>query len=55
MSLRKLWEIVKDKETCVLQPMGSQRVGHNWATEQQQQKNKENVFDGVYVSVCVCV
>ena len=23
---------------CVLQPMGSQRVGHNWVTEQQPHK-----------------
>ena len=37
MSLRKLWEIVKDREPCVLQSMGSQRVSHDLATEQQQQ------------------
>ena len=39
MSLTKLWEIVKDKEVwlqSLLQPMRSQRVGHDWATEQQQ-------------------
>ena len=34
MSLSKLPEIVKDRE--VLQCMGSQRVRHNWATEQHQ-------------------
>ena len=34
MNLGKLWEMVRD----VLQSMGSQRVGHNWATEQQQQR-----------------
>ena len=34
MSLSKLWERVRDREACVLQSMGSQRVGHNWATEQ---------------------
>ena len=33
MSLSKLWEMVKDRETCVLQSMGSQRVGHEWTTE----------------------
>ena len=33
ISLSKLWEIVKDRET-----MGSIRVGHDWATEQQQQQ-----------------
>ena len=37
MSLRKLWEIVKDREPCVLQSMGSPRVSHDLATEQQQQ------------------
>ena len=34
MSLSKLREIVRDREA--LQSMGSQRVGHDWATEQQQ-------------------
>ena len=29
MSLSKLWEIVEDKGACVLQSMGSQRVGHD--------------------------
>ena len=33
----KLWEIVKDRGPGVLQSMGSQRVGHDSATEQQQQ------------------
>ena len=37
MSLSKLWEIVKDKKPGVLQSMGSQRVRHDLATEQQQQ------------------
>ena len=40
MKLIKLQEMVKDREIfmCrqeVLQPMGSQRVRHDWATEQQ--------------------
>ena len=35
VSLSKFWEIVKGKETCVLQSMGLQSVGHNVATEQQ--------------------
>ena len=35
VSLSNLWEMVKDREAW-LQYMGSQRVGHNWATEQQQ-------------------
>ena len=37
MSLPKLQELVVDREACpwrpVLQPMGSQRVGHDWVTE----------------------
>ena len=36
MSLSKLWELVKDREACVLQFMGSQRVRHDLLTEQQQ-------------------
>ena len=35
-SLSTLWEIVKDREADMLQSMGSQRVGHNLADEQQQ-------------------
>ena len=33
MSFSKLWELVMDREACVLQSMGLQRVRHNWATE----------------------
>ena len=33
MSLSKLWELVMDSEACMLQSMGSQRVGHGWETE----------------------
>ena len=33
MSLSKLRELVMDREACVLQSMGSQRVRHDWATE----------------------
>ena len=29
MSLSKLWELVMDRESCVLQSVGSQRVRHN--------------------------
>ena len=36
MSLSKLWKTVKDREAWrAADPMGSQRVGHNLATEQQ--------------------
>ena len=33
MRLSKLQELVKDREAGMLQSMGSQRVGHDWATE----------------------
>ena len=36
MSLSKLWEMVKDRNPGMLQSTGSQRVRHDWATEQQQ-------------------
>ena len=35
VSLSKLWEMVKDKEACVLPSMGSQRVTYDLAIEQQ--------------------
>ena len=37
MNLTKLQEIAKDREACVQQFMGSQRVVHNLVTEEQQQ------------------
>ena len=33
MSLGKLWELVMDGKPGVLQSMGLQRIGHDWATE----------------------
>ena len=38
MNLSKLQEIVKDEEYDMLQPMVSQRVGHDLKTEKQQQQ-----------------
>ena len=35
-NLSKLWEIVEDRESGVLQSMKSQRVRHNLVAEQQQ-------------------
>ena len=37
VSLSKLWEMMKDGKPGVLQSTGSQRAGHEWVTEQQQQ------------------
>ena len=34
MNLSKLQDMVKDRKADLLQPMGSQRVRHNLATEQ---------------------
>ena len=33
VSLSKLWELVMDREACMLQSIGSERVRHNWATK----------------------
>ena len=47
MSLSKLREIVEDREARHPAAMGSQRVGHDLATEQQQHsqtKNKNKYF-----------
>ena len=33
MGLGRLWQLVMDREACVLRFMGSQRVGHDWATK----------------------
>ena len=39
MSLSKLQEIVKDRESCHFQSVGLLRVRHNLPTEQQHLKN----------------
>ena len=36
MSLRKLWETAKDREAWHAEFMGSERLGHNFWTEQQE-------------------
>jgi len=37
MSLSKHWEIVKDREAWCAVLHGSQKVGHDWVSEKQQQ------------------
>ena len=54
MSLSKLWVMVKDREACMLQSMGSQRVRHNWATEQQQQQRKTRKKLNIKFLLFVC-
>ena len=54
MSLSKLREIVKDKEAW--HAMGSQRVGHDWAAEQQQQgMNVKHLSRSVTTYFCDCL
>ena len=38
MNLGKLWEIVRDREACVLQSIGLQTAGHDLGPEQQQDR-----------------
>ena len=42
MNLRKLWEIVKDRETWHAAFYGSQKVRHNLVTEQHNNSNNIN-------------
>ena len=44
MNLSKLQKTVEDGEPGVLQSIGSQRVRHNSATEQQQMHRGKNMF-----------
>ena len=52
------WRIPWTEEAGGLQSMGSPRVGHNWATEQQQQACRltvKHIQDFKCVCVCVCM
>ena len=45
MSSNKLQETVKDGKPCVLPSMGSQTVGYDWTTEQQQMSPLSSVLN----------
>ena len=51
MNLGKLREMVKGREPGVLPSTGSQRVGYDLMTEQQQNLNNPPVFAGCILSV----
>ena len=38
MNLGKLWERVRKGRPGMLQSLGSQRIRHDWVTEQQEQR-----------------
>ena len=46
MSLNKLWELVMDREALRAAVHGSQRVGHDLATEQQQLRVLREMGEG---------
>ena len=57
MNLGKLWEmtilLTILGKPGMLQSMGSQRAGHNWATEQQQQLKPNNLRACMYLYISV--
>ena len=60
MSLSKLLEMVKDQVAWRTASVGSQRVGHNWVTEQQLFSVCPNTFFGSFYEHqclvgCVCL
>ena len=54
LSLSKHCEIVKDRETGVLQSMGSQRVRHDPVIEQQQQIDMSDLVELLKSAQSLC-
>ena len=53
MSLIKLWESVTDRKPGVLKSMGSQRAGHDWATELNWPMfNRKKIAQFISLSSC---
>jgi len=50
MSLSKLQELVMDREAWHAESMGSQRVGHDWATELNWMPHYQGSHSGWYIS-----
>ena len=44
MNLSKLWELMMDKEPCMLQPMKSQRIGHELSDWSELMPYSSNTF-----------
>ena len=38
------WKIPWAEEPCGLQPMGWQRIGHNWTTEHNEHKDLKSLY-----------
>ena len=44
MNLSKLQDMVKNRQTWMLQSMELQRIGHDWVTQQQQQQQQQHLL-----------
>ena len=51
MSLSKLWELVMTGRSGLLQSMGLQRVGHDWATELNWTELKSNQMPAIFFPI----
>ena len=55
MSLSRLLELVMEGKPGVLQPMGSQRVGHDWATELNWYALTQALVDTPFENRRICI